>query len=290
MSERYYDVRKAAGIHVGAKTRTVALHGWAVGFDVAAKVAPERVAHVERIIEEAVAACEAHAANRWGFDQCITVRRDWTWRSYSAVSPRSRGGIYTGYFRSFDDADDADIIRERGAGISLRLCRYASDVFPAVWTEYASFNHSPLIGGRREITTDDALRFLAAHECAHAIEFNLPFPVRKDIAAEWFRSGNYIDSARRYYGPTIQVGEAPVKVSAHGAAWQGIYCELRDHLGLNSVGVVHEYEIDAGTGRRPRETKHNQTCAHCGAEFLSNREDAKFCSARCRVAAHRAAR
>lgn len=32
------------------------------------------------------------------------------------------------------------------------------------------------------------------------------------------------------------------------------------------------------------------TCQHCGEDFIPKRSDAKFCSSKCRVAAHRGAR
>ena len=36
-------------------------------------------------------------------------------------------------------------------------------------------------------------------------------------------------------------------------------------------------------------TAHGATCGHCGERFDATRSDARFCSPRCRVAAHRAA-
>ena len=35
---------------------------------------------------------------------------------------------------------------------------------------------------------------------------------------------------------------------------------------------------------------HQRSCEHCGIEFVPARKDARFCSGRCRVAAHRARR
>jgi hypothetical protein len=41
--------------------------------------------------------------------------------------------------------------------------------------------------------------------------------------------------------------------------------------------------------RQPVKVEHEpQYCDHCGDEFLPTRKDARFCSGRCRVAAHRA--
>jgi hypothetical protein len=56
----------------------------------------------------------------------------------------------------------------------------------------------------------------------------------------------------------------------------------RERVRKNSVLTSRAYRA------RNRKKSEPTACAHCGEQFTPKRSDARYCSARCRVAAHRA--
>ena len=52
--------------------------------------------------------------------------------------------------------------------------------------------------------------------------------------------------------------------------------------------VTHDSAVRRVTSMRTPDGRWRDYCANCGAEFTSARVDARYCSGRCRVAAHRA--
>ena len=56
--------------------------------------------------------------------------------------------------------------------------------------------------------------------------------------------------------------------------------------GPDKVEISDEAKLLAAQARQRRAARPQTTCRHCGVDFIARR-GAKFCSTRCRVAAHR---
>lgn len=112
----------------------------------------------------------------------VVVRFDW-----SRHRNRSRGGRYSGRFRSYESGEKKD----GGAGISLAMGAHVPFAqenriqgMPVMFSEYKHIQNDPEIGsfmGKWE----DCLRVLVIHEVAHAIQFNTAWSQDKELTAKY---------------------------------------------------------------------------------------------------------
>lgn len=231
---------------------------------------PEFRKPIEAACDTALAEVQARAEAVWGLNRTIKARRDWTFRTSQALRARSRGGWYSGWTRGLDEATTL----EEGPAISLRFASLPTDLtIDSIcdWVEYARIQNDPKIGTRCQITVAERIRFIVAHEGAHAVQFWAKREAPTGVLAQTAQA--LLDS-----GKAIAVGATTKDRlwGAHEAVWQVVYGDLRDTMGLNALG------------RLPTTSGAETTCIECGEAFNAKRADAKFCSAKCRVAAHRA--
>jgi hypothetical protein len=82
-------------------------------------------------------------------------------------------------------------------------------------------------------------------------------------------------------GPFDVVTDGPITRRQHSYYW----CENGKHV---SIGTPCSTRHSPWLALRPNRPQ--QDCQHCGTAFAPARSDARYCSGRCRVAAHRARR
>jgi len=276
---KYREHRKQRKIPTSATARKVKLvHNPNICENLAAPHHPSVVTQAENVVSDFIEQCQELSLSLFGLGAEVIPRYDWTWRSYKAVAPRSNGGIHSGRFRSIDLGESMSM----GLSMSLRMTKYvpnAADLNSknSSWKEYDSFQYSPFIGSRLDISPLDALRFLVAHEFAHCVQKAYPMLEKDD-------QDQMIEMTIDYeFDPDHEIGVASRfdMWAPHGSMWRMIYSNLRLHLGLNEIGTV------------PKQPEKSSTsCLHCGVEFTGGRLDRsgrapKYCSASCRGKAYR---
>ena len=88
-------------------------------------------------------------------------------------------------------------------------------------------------------------------------------------------------------GPCIGCGN-PLSLMVMGGGWFGRgRCEVPRQIML-CVRCYDKRDAERRRAKRRRPPPNQRACAQCGETFSPARSDARFCSTRCRVAAHRA--
>lgn len=167
---------------------------------------------------------------------------------YRRDRTRSRGGTYGGHFRDYYYAGG---LHTPGAAVSFAMDRALEEATSGTFPEYPAFAQDTEIGAFKG-SYDDVLRCLACHECCHAIQFNFKISakVRQLEDAEVEATGVRRDERK------------------HQSLWRTLYRIARKHFGLVT---------DA-----PK-----PVCCVCNAPLRSQSNRSTYCSARCRVRAHR---
>jgi hypothetical protein len=99
------------------------------------------------------------------------------------------------------------------------------------------------------------------------------------------------DCGRSFISALAPVWRRPRGMSnSRAERWVRRYWRRRSRCQICAAERLREQRRQAEQRRRERQRQPAETlCLHCGAAFHRQRTTARFCSARCRVAAHRAA-
>lgn len=266
--------RKTAGLSERTTARQAIRIGKPAG--VAAPVDAGHMATVEAYISNVADQGIAIARKHFDIpaDAGVHVRHDWTARTDEAKNPRSRGGLYTSRFVSYeaDGELQAPAIEQHHGwpAISLRCAKH----FPAspsfgddlrMWSEYPAFQADREIGALIG-NWETVAACLTLHELAHAL----------------------------HYGWLFRERDKP-----HGERWQRIYRTMRVGAGLVRDFDYTLAELEARFPadfvdelRDDFEKAIGVPCGHCGKDYFPKRfrltkTGLNFCSGKCRAASHR---
>ncbi len=291
---KYRERRSAIQVRRDRPSRSIALDTSLLSKGEAAANLPlALIQRVEAAVKSAMTKIDEYSRNI-GMKENITLRRDWTYRTFSSECPRSKGGATNGRTRSID----YDLDFTYGPHCSLRLAKLAESFVECERTDYDEYSRirdSVLVGSLFNLTIEQKVAVTLAHECAHAIVINSKHRV-KDVmcdandfletnsdrpnwsskncelvnaiarkADEWRSSGNY----------RLMNGRQHTIWGAHEAAWQSIYADLRKCLGLKNG-------VEGIQGKSETNRVRENICECCGINFKTKRP-AKTCSSKCRV-------